>query len=139
LLDGPDHKPKAILEDTNQVYLQAILKQFSLIFALRKNSDRDLVEKHSKLCSKVLHIFLALGREQGKLLSTETWEIWLKLLMGMVDSVFRVQPGEEVLGNLLASQILKVHTIVFSILRNPRPYLNYGFSHTHATRLCGKS
>lgn len=42
------------------------------------------------------------------MMSKETWEIWLKLLLGITEQLFTARPGEDMLGHLLASHVLKV-------------------------------
>lgn len=106
----PDHKPKVLKDDSKQFFFQTILKHCSLLFQVRK-LDRETCEKHARLCSKVLTLYLAVAREQQKSITTESWEVWLKLLVGIAEGMFRAQPGDELLGQLLATQTLKVTTV----------------------------
>lgn len=109
LLDNND-RPLAVTEDPGQNFLQQLLKHLSLVFEARKYPDKESVERHARACGKVFSIFLQLAREHGKRLTTETWEIWLKLMLGITDQLFTASPNEEkqeMLAQLLATQVLK--------------------------------
>jgi len=113
----PLNRPSPI-EANKQAFLQDILRHYSLLFAARAR-DQVEVEKHATLCSKVLDIYVTIGRRVGKDLSVETWEIFLKLVLGIADSLFRNSGG---LQDRLCSQTLKVmfELWLHSRTRNPQ-------------------
>ena len=86
-------------------------------------SNKDLVEKHAGLCSRVLDIYRNIGRVLGNSLTTETWEIFLKLLLTVTDYVLRsdAPSNQEPLQRKLCSQILQVlfETWLLSRTKNP--------------------
>jgi hypothetical protein len=89
-----------------QFFLQFMLKQYSLLFQSR--SGDSSVDRHASLCSSALNIFLAVARAVGATLSTETWEVFLKLMLGIVDSLFLSPQAPSLLGNKLCNQALRV-------------------------------
>lgn len=103
----PDKRPKPLAEDFSQTqfFVKTILKHFSLLFAAQYN-DKTSSEKHAKLCIQVLETYRMIAREIGKTLTTETWEIWLKVILGIVDAIFI--PGEETLRKSLSPHLLQV-------------------------------
>ena len=62
-----------------------------MLFTTRRHGDREIFEKHARLCSKVLTLYVAFGREHAKNLTTETWELWLKLVLGNVLLLFIIK------------------------------------------------
>eukprot|EP01114_Cavostelium_apophysatum_P012293 TRINITY_DN2733_c0_g1_i3.p1 TRINITY_DN2733_c0_g1~~TRINITY_DN2733_c0_g1_i3.p1 ORF type:complete len:1100 (-),score=286.84 TRINITY_DN2733_c0_g1_i3:2012-5311(-) len=128
----PAQQPKPILEDTKQFFLQSMLKHMSLVFGSKRYSDRDAAERHSKLCLKALSIYLNLARTYGKKLSQETWEIWLKSLVGVTDQLLSGAStnsttgsvgaiGDEILGQLLAVPVLKALFEIWLLSHNQNP------------------
>eukprot|EP01095_Lingulamoeba_sp_RSL-Kostka_P018275 TRINITY_DN9967_c1_g1_i3.p1 TRINITY_DN9967_c1_g1~~TRINITY_DN9967_c1_g1_i3.p1 ORF type:complete len:1160 (+),score=392.41 TRINITY_DN9967_c1_g1_i3:355-3834(+) len=99
-----------------------MLMHFSLLFHPREAS-KEMVEKHANLCSKVLDIFLQIGRQLGTKLSVETWEIFLKLLTSCADYILRqdLEKIQEALPRKLNAQIMKVvfELFLLSKTRNP--------------------
>jgi len=100
----PRRRP-APIDQEFQYFLQTMLKHFSLLFASRSDA---VVERHMQLCNSVLDIFLAVGRVLEKKLSEETWEVFLKLLIGIADSLFISPKDPSLLGLKLCNQVLKV-------------------------------
>lgn len=113
----PEHKPKPLQEDTSQIFFQNMLKHFSLLFSVP--IKKDDFSRQSKLCSKILNIFLNVGRELQSTLSTETWEVWLKLLLGMTDSLLGNPSSQECeLSKDLAPQVLRVKTMKIQFINS---------------------
>eukprot|EP01119_Soliformovum_irregulare_P013034 TRINITY_DN3433_c0_g4_i1.p1 TRINITY_DN3433_c0_g4~~TRINITY_DN3433_c0_g4_i1.p1 ORF type:complete len:1246 (+),score=344.03 TRINITY_DN3433_c0_g4_i1:113-3850(+) len=120
LLEGSESKPVPIAQDTKQIFVQNILKQYSMMFQPRR-TDRSLSEMQAKLCFKVLQIFVNFGRDKGKNLTVETWEIWLKLLMGINNQLFAATGSDDALASLIAPNLMKVtfELWMLSGTRNP--------------------
>lgn len=120
-LDGKGKRPTPI-ESNPQFFIQKMLQHFSLLFEPRSNGKGE-VEKHARLCSQVLDIFANIGRQIGSSLSVETWEIFLKLLIAVTDTVLGVDAPakQEVLQRKLCPQLLKVlfELWLLSGTRNP--------------------
>ncbi|KAF9932457.1 hypothetical protein FBU30_008160 [Linnemannia zychae] len=51
-----------------------------------------LIQRHIELCKKVLTVLTMAGRQLGSTFSEETWEILLKVILGITDSLLREQP-----------------------------------------------
>lgn len=122
-LEGKGKSP-APIEENFQFFIQRILEHYSLLFEPRASSKSD-VEKHAKLCSQVLDILAMVGRQIGGRLSVETWEIFLKLLIAITDSVLRVdaQGSQEPLQRKLCSQLFKVLFELWLLSRTRNPEL----------------
>ena len=103
-----------------------MLSHFSLLFEPRAQT-KELVDKHSLLCSRVLEIFAQIGRTIGQKLSIETWELFLKLLIAITDIVLRPEApaNQEPLQRKLCPQLLKVlfELWLHSRTRNPNLWL----------------
>ena len=100
----PRRRP-APIDQEFQFFLQTMLKHFSLLFASRSDA---VVDRHIQLCNSVLDIFLGVGRVLEKKLSEATWEVFLKLLIGIADSLFLSPKEPSLLGLKLCNQVLKV-------------------------------
>jgi hypothetical protein len=86
---------------------KTILQNYSLLFATRSN--QALVGNHAALCAKILDIYLAIARQLGRSLSLETWEVFLKIVFGIGDSLLTpVQGAEDSLAKRITQQLLKV-------------------------------
>ena len=94
------------------------------MFEARANTKEGL-EKHAQLCSTVLDIFVNIGRKIGHILSVETWEIFLKLLIGITDLILRTDApqSQEPLQRKLCSQLLKVLFELWLLSRTRNPLL----------------
>lgn len=79
----------------------------SLLFENR-TSLKEEIFVHAGLCTKVLQTFLLVCKQK---LQTETWEVILKLLLGMCDSLLNPSRIDE-LGNLLAERLLHVRSVL---------------------------
>ena len=75
-----------------------------------RTSTKEGLEKHANLCSRVLEMYTTIARHLGPKLSIETWELILKLIIGAVDSVLRIDApsNQEPLQKKLCSQIVKM-------------------------------
>ncbi|KAK3811955.1 MAG: hypothetical protein J3Q66DRAFT_286574 [Benniella sp.] len=92
--------------DEQQLY-QTIFHHYSLLFEALSNSSASssthatptpqvpvgvLIQRHIEECNKVLTSFTMAGRLLGPSFSEETWEVLLKVLLGITDSLLREQP-----------------------------------------------
>ncbi|KAI8599710.1 hypothetical protein EDD21DRAFT_416527 [Dissophora ornata] len=50
-----------------------------------------LIQRHIELCKKVLTVLTMAGRQFGNTFSEETWEVLLKVILGITDSLLREQ------------------------------------------------
>lgn len=117
----PAKRPQPIQNDP-QYFIQRILEHYSLLFAQRQHSPQ-VADRHATLCSKVLDIYANIGMQAGKVLTKETWEIFLKLLISIADSILLKDPpaGLEALQRRLPSQLAKVlfEQFLYSGLQDP--------------------
>lgn len=51
-----------------------------------------LIQRHIELCKKVLTVLTMAGRQLGNSFSTETWQVLLKVILGITDSLLKEQP-----------------------------------------------
>ncbi|KAF9938926.1 hypothetical protein BGZ67_010190 [Mortierella alpina] len=56
-----------------------------------------LIQRHVELCKKVLTVLTMAGRQLGNSFSEETWEVLLKVILGITDSLLREQPATAAL------------------------------------------
>eukprot|EP01116_Phalansterium_solitarium_P011073 TRINITY_DN26680_c0_g1_i1.p1 TRINITY_DN26680_c0_g1~~TRINITY_DN26680_c0_g1_i1.p1 ORF type:complete len:538 (-),score=150.79 TRINITY_DN26680_c0_g1_i1:8-1621(-) len=105
-----EHRPPPVADDASQGFIQKMLKHFSLLFGPRRYTEKDQFDHHARLCHKVLDLFTRYARTSYKSLSAETWEVWLRLLLGITDCLFlRTIGGEsEALSQALASHMFQV-------------------------------
>lgn len=89
-----------------QFFIRQILCHYSLLFEPR-TALPDSLDTQAALCKRALNIYHALGRESSAL-DEETWEIFLKLLLGIADSLLSLPESEEGLTKRLCSHVLKV-------------------------------
>ena len=76
----PKKRPAPITKEL-QFFLQFMLGQYSLLF---QNRGGDApIDRHASLCANVLNIFLSIARTMGSALSAETWEVFMKLFLGI--------------------------------------------------------
>ncbi|KAI7828906.1 hypothetical protein BC939DRAFT_407851 [Gamsiella multidivaricata] len=54
-----------------------------------------LIQRHIELCKKVLTVLTMAGRQLGNLFSEGTWEVLLKVVLGITDSLLREQPSKS--------------------------------------------
>ncbi|KAJ5070469.1 hypothetical protein M0811_10941 [Anaeramoeba ignava] len=78
--------PEAFRELENFFYRE-IFGHMSLIFAPRRDIPQNLVEKHIEVCKSVISIYQKMVTERSELLTTETWEYLLNVLLGITDSI----------------------------------------------------
>ncbi|KAG0082686.1 hypothetical protein BGZ93_002318, partial [Podila epicladia] len=50
-----------------------------------------LIQRHIELCKKVLTVLTMAGRQLGNTFSEQTWEVLLKVILGITDSLLREQ------------------------------------------------
>ncbi|GJJ73253.1 hypothetical protein EMPS_05611 [Entomortierella parvispora] len=54
-----------------------------------------LIQRHIELCKKVLTVLTMAGRQLGNSFSTQTWQVLLKVILGITDSLLREQPSHQ--------------------------------------------
>ena len=78
--------PKGFM-DNSQLFIQEVIKQLSLIFTQRKMAIGVSDNKYIDLCRQVIRIYNRLGSwEYGGFLSDATWEILLRVNLGVTDA-----------------------------------------------------
>ncbi|KYQ92386.1 RapGAP/RanGAP domain-containing protein [Tieghemostelium lacteum] len=72
-------------------------------------SFRELIDTHTILCQKVLQLYLDIARALSKSFSTETFELWITLLLALTDCTLGINSiTDETLARNLCPLILKV-------------------------------
>jgi len=119
----PKNRPASI-SDNFQYFATRILQHYSLLFEARAN-QKDMIERHAQMCSTVLDIFASIGRNVGPSLSVETWEVFLKLLIGITDSILHPEASEvqKPFQTKLCSQVLRVLFELWLLSRTRNPAL----------------
>lgn len=82
-----------------------MLKHFSLLFTPRETGN---LLTHAKLCSVVLEVIEQLGKDYATLLSVQTWESVLKIVLGICDHLFRLPEVECPLAKGLCPNLFRV-------------------------------
>ena len=72
-----------------------------------RSSDPHAIDKQAALCHRVLDIYLAIGQE-GTLLDADSWELFLRILLGVTDSLLGAPSSDHTLANRLGAHMLKV-------------------------------
>ncbi|KAF9914581.1 hypothetical protein BX616_007996 [Lobosporangium transversale] len=54
-----------------------------------------LIQRHVELCKQVLTVLTMAGRQLGNIFSEATWEVLLKVILGITDSLLREQPNKS--------------------------------------------
>ena len=54
-----------------------------------------LIQRHIELCKKVLTVLTMAGRQLGNSFSPKTWQVLLKVILGITDSLLREQPPHQ--------------------------------------------
>ena len=81
------------------------MKHFSLLFTPRETGN---ALTHAKLCSVVLDVVEQLGKDFATLLSVQTWEAVLKIILGICDHLFRLPEVESPLATALCPTLFRV-------------------------------
>lgn len=129
LLD-PQKKPVPIQED-EQFFYQMMLQHLSLIFTpqasaapitsprasssteLTKSSGRessapspaDLEQRHIGFCRSALYLYREVGVKYALQLSDETWEILLKIVLGICNSIMTLKQSPELVESLVSESV----------------------------------
>ncbi|KAG0000864.1 hypothetical protein BGZ79_005377 [Entomortierella chlamydospora] len=94
----------SIAQETTQLYSQWLFEPQlrPLAFRLAAGTADEqllyqlptavLIQRHIELCKKVLTVLTMAGRQLGNTFSEETWEVLLKVILGVTDSLLREQP-----------------------------------------------
>ena len=119
------YRPVPIKED-EQFFLPEIIKQLSLVFVKRnyeeiseffkdsKSSSKievrqiDPVAIHVGLCNQVLDLYRAIGRQFQNNLLNDTWDVFLKIVLGVADSMLHEPTGSSPVTEILKPNILNV-------------------------------
>lgn len=121
--------PTPIAEDKSQFFLQKILKHFSLLFQPRslnnnnninnttKSANKEQYEKQVELCLEVVNIYLQVGRELT--LNPSTWEVLLKLMIGILNQLFAAETNDSFASKLVARTLrVRIFVNLHSLLHN---------------------
>ncbi|KAH3766730.1 rap/ran GTPase-activating protein [Pelomyxa schiedti] len=104
-IQSPMDRQPAWIRDNLDAYYVLCLKHLSLLFSNR-TKVRDDVHTHVNLCLRALNTFSIVSKLK---LRPETWEVILKLLMGMSDSLLCTSNfEEESCGDLIADRLIAV-------------------------------
>lgn len=79
-------------------------------------------ERHQELCQSVLNLYVALMRQLERRLSPESWQVLLRSLAGICDSLFTARQGEQAeLGRRLSPSLMRVffEALLRSRLQDP--------------------
>ncbi|KAL6061280.1 Ral GTPase-activating protein subunit alpha-1 [Balamuthia mandrillaris] len=85
---------------------QKLLSHCSLMFGSRTKDPAQL-DSQASLCKRVLNIYHTVGKDRSNL-TRETWDLFLKLMLGVTDSLLSAPPGQDGLAQRLCSHVLKV-------------------------------
>lgn len=96
----------ACMQKVEQVFIQDLLGQMTLLFEERPAAPDASVAKQVSLCAKVLDTFDALSRRRGAQLAPQTWDRLIRLLLGAADAV--LHNLRNVLGNQLCGQAVRI-------------------------------
>ena len=75
-----------------------------------RSSDIHAIDKQAALCHRVLDIYMAVGQE-GTLLDADSWELFLRLLLGITDSLLGAPSSDYTLASRLCAHVLKVERV----------------------------
>jgi hypothetical protein len=96
----------------------------SVVSSLFSSSANELVSRHVSLCRNALGIFSTLARSiVSERLSSSTWDMFLRLLMGIAEQLLKGPTGIKSLGNELETQILRVLFDVWYDYQSPSSLL----------------
>lgn len=99
-----DNKPTPMRDDVEH-YIVEMMKHFSLLFTPRPTGNSLT---HAKLCTVVLEVIEQLGKDFATLLSVQTWEAVLKIVLGICDHLFRLPEVESELASGLCATLFRV-------------------------------
>lgn len=104
-----DGRP-ACMQKVEQAFIQDLLGQMTLLFEERQDAARAttdvLMNKQVQLCSRVLEIFEAVAKRRGNMLSPQTWDRMIRLLVGAADGI--LHGSRSVLGNHLCGALVRI-------------------------------
>eukprot|EP01124_Arcella_intermedia_P015156 TRINITY_DN21676_c0_g1_i1.p1 TRINITY_DN21676_c0_g1~~TRINITY_DN21676_c0_g1_i1.p1 ORF type:complete len:1529 (+),score=327.82 TRINITY_DN21676_c0_g1_i1:63-4649(+) len=88
---SPEKRPKGF-QQQEQHFIRKIVLQFSLLFEPRKEEEAEL-EVRCIQCRKCLkEVFLGSAKSLGQSFQRETWDCYLKILLGVVDQILTGNP-----------------------------------------------
>eukprot|EP00762_Andalucia_godoyi_P004164 ANDGO_06351.mRNA.1 putative Rho GTPase-activating protein CG5521 len=86
-------RPPAFLESSHaQIFFQDMFKHFSLMFETRGCSG-PVLERHVQLCTQILDLFIWIGRERPRMLTADSWQVLLHVVLGVTDATLRAHKG----------------------------------------------
>ncbi|GLE04540.1 hypothetical protein PINS_up013495 [Pythium insidiosum] len=101
-----DKRPSC-MQKVEQTFIQDLLAQMTLLFEERPDASRaatdTLVSKHVQLCLRSLK---AVAKRRGPMLSPQTWDRMIRLLIGAADGV--LHSSRSVLGNHLCGPLVRI-------------------------------
>ena len=107
-------QPLPIKED-EQVFFRDMFRHFSLLFLPRPSSPSasEGDAQHGKLCLRVLDIFSRIGSQLADRLTRDTWEVLLKIVLGISDSLLKLPEDPHHLADELTPKLLEVLVQLF--------------------------
>uniref|UniRef100_A0A6B2KWK8 Rap-GAP domain-containing protein n=1 Tax=Arcella intermedia TaxID=1963864 RepID=A0A6B2KWK8_9EUKA len=88
----PEKRPKGLKQD-EQYFIRRIVLNFSMLFEPRQKEEETEMEVRCLQCRKCLkEVFLASAKSQGHSFQPETWDCYLKIMIGVVDQIMIGHP-----------------------------------------------
>lgn|SRR3990167_8999010 len=127
----PKKQPPPIQED-EQFFYKEMFKHLSLVFTKRTsnesvenettgkairqiqkdNSLQDAIHSHTNICNSVLDLFRNVGVSLKKKMMDDTWEVLLKIVLGIADAILSEPLNSSTVSENLVANILNVSYIL---------------------------
>jgi hypothetical protein len=126
LLGGPDDKPPGIVAEET-FFRGEMIGHLSFLFEPRSGTSDTALTVQTRLCKDVLdNIILAAAHKLRNVLTPAIWDIWLRLLIGIVDSIFMnkaktTPPMHNLLCKALSAPAFRVLLEVLLLSQNRDP------------------
>lgn len=126
LLGGPEDKPPGlVLEET--FFRGEMIGHLSFLFEPRSGTSDTALTVQTRLCKDVLdNIILTAAHKLRTVMTPAIWDIWLRLLIGIVDSIFMnkaktTPPMHNLLCKALSAPAFRVLLEVLLLSQNRDP------------------
>eukprot|EP01094_Clydonella_sp_ATCC50884_P025433 TRINITY_DN6675_c0_g1_i2.p1 TRINITY_DN6675_c0_g1~~TRINITY_DN6675_c0_g1_i2.p1 ORF type:complete len:1132 (+),score=283.51 TRINITY_DN6675_c0_g1_i2:142-3537(+) len=110
------------IEEDEQFFFKELIKQLSLVFTPRSyiRSGRapsepvmapqteSTLQKHISLCNEVLLVWQEMARKMGQTLMDDTWDLFIRVILGTADSLLKLPEGESSLADEMTPNLLSV-------------------------------
>ncbi|CAG0896200.1 unnamed protein product [Cyprideis torosa] len=98
--------PQPIMEDPN-LYGRIMVKHLYHLFVPRTGDSTDLTHKQAVLCHRVLRTLQSIA-QSSRILSRDTWESLLLLLLSVNDTLLASPTVKDDIGDLMCERVLSV-------------------------------